>query len=68
MLNGANARSYIERGNTMSDREKLLQYIANLTNEEVEAFIEFLKTAPSSEEDEMLLHRNNFQQEQEVAV
>lgn len=68
MLDGANARSYTERRNTMSDREKLLQYIANLTNEEAEAFIAFLKTVASSEEALMHLHQNNSQQEQKAAV
>ena len=33
----------------MSDKEKLIKLIANLTNEEAEAFIAFLKTAPSFE-------------------
>jgi hypothetical protein len=48
----------------MSDKEKLIQYILNMTNEEAEAFIAFLKTAPSSEEVSMLPHPNNFPQEQ----
>ena len=52
----------------MSDREKLIQYITNLTNEEAEAFIAFLKTAPSSEEVSMLPHLNNSLQEQKAAV
>ena len=68
MLNGANARSYFERGNTMSDREKLIQYITNLTDEEVEAFIEFLKTAPSSEEVSLLPPQNNSPQDQAVSA
>ena len=52
----------------MSDREKLIQYITNLTNEEAEAFISFLKTVPSSEEVVLPLHPNNSLQKQEVAV
>lgn len=64
----ANIRFYIERGNTMSDREKLLQYIANLTDEEAEAFIAFLKTAPSFEEVSLPPRQNNSLQEQPVAV
>ena len=59
---------YIERNLTMSDKEKLIQYIANLTNEEAEAFIAFLKTAPSSEEASMPLPPCNFPQEQTIAV
>lgn len=57
-----------ERGNTMSDREKLIQYIMNLTNEEAEEFISFLKTIPSSEEVSLPLHLNNSPQEQEVVA
>ena len=68
MLQGANTRSYFERRNTMSDREKLIQYIANLTNEEAEAFIAFLKTAPSFEGGEKPLLQNNSLQEQKAAV
>ena len=52
----------------MSDKEKLIRYIMNLTNEEAEAFISFLKTAPSSEEALMLLPPCSSLQEQEVAV
>jgi hypothetical protein len=52
----------------MSDREKLIQYITNLTNEEAEAFIAFLKTVPSSEEASMPLRPSNFLQEQKAAV
>ncbi len=59
---------YIERGNTMSDKEKLLQYIASITDEEAEAFIAFLKTAPSFEEVSMPLPQNNFQQAQTVSA
>ena len=57
-----------ERRTTMSDREKLIHYIANLTNEEAEAFIAFLKTAPSFEEVSMPLPQNNFQQAQTVSA
>ena len=56
------------RETTISDREKLIQYISKLTNEEVEAFIAFLKTVPSSEEVSMPLHPSNSLQKQEVAV
>lgn len=59
---------YIERGNTMSDKEKLIHYIANLTDEEAEAFIDFLKKAPSFEEASKPLPQNNFQQAQTVSA
>ena len=68
MLQGANTRSHIERRNTMSDREKLIQYISNFTNEEAEAFIAFLKTAQPSEADAMRPHQNSFLQVQGAAV
>lgn len=57
-----------ERSNTMSDKEKLIQYITNLTNEEAEAFIAFLKKAPSFEEVSMLPPQNNSQREQTISV
>ena len=53
---------------TMSDREKLIYYIKNLTNEEAEAFIAFLKTAPSFEAVSKPLPQNNSQPEQKAAV
>ena len=52
----------------MTDKEKLIQYIVNLTDAQVEEFISFLKTAPSFEEVLMLLPPNNSQQEQEVSA
>lgn len=52
----------------MSDREKLIQTIVNLTDDEAEAFIAFLKTAPSSEEVLTLLRQYNSPQEQEVSA
>ena len=68
MLQVANTRSYFERRITMSDREKLIQYIANLTNEEAEAFIAFLKTAPSFEGGAKPLHPNSSQQAQIISA
>ena len=52
----------------MPSKEKLIQYIHNLTNEEAEKIISFLKTTPSSEEVSQRLPQSNFLQEQEVAV
>lgn len=68
MLDGTNTRSHIERRNTMSERELLIQYIANLTDKEAEDFIAFLKTIPSSEEVSMLPHPNTPPQEQTASV
>lgn len=68
MFDRTNTRSHIERGNTMSEKEKLIQYIINLTDEEAEEFISFLKTIPSSEEVSTLLLQNNCQQDQAVVV
>ena len=53
---------------TMSNKEKLIQYIHNLTNEEAEKIISFLKSTPSPEEVSLLLLQNNSLQEQEAAV
>ena len=52
----------------MSNKEKLIQYIHNLTNEEAEKIISFLKTTPSSEEVAQHLPQKNSLQEQGVAV
>ena len=52
---------------TMSNKEKLIQYIHNLTNEEAEIIISFLKSTSSPEG--VALHRpqNSSLQEQVTA-
>lgn len=50
----------------MSDREKLIHYISNLTNEEAEAFIAFLKTIQPSEGVSMPPHPCSSLQGQEA--
>lgn len=57
-----------ERRIPMTDKEKLIQCITNLTDDEAEEFIFFLKTIPSSEEGVMLLPQNNYPQDQTVSV
>ena len=52
---------------TMSNKEKLIQFIHNLTNEEAEKIISFLKSTASPEEFSQLLPQNNSLQEQGVA-
>ena len=52
----------------MSNKEKLIQYIHNLTNEEADAIISFLKESASSGEVSPHLPQYNSPQEQEVAV
>lgn len=52
---------------TMSNKEKLIQYIHNLTNEEAEMIISCLTSAASSEEVSQLLPQNNSLQEQVTA-
>ena len=44
-------KAYLKEDFIMSDREKLIQYITNLTDEEAEAFIAFLKTVPPLEKE-----------------
>ena len=50
----------------MSDKEKLIQLIASLTNEEAEAFIAYLKTAPEAAAVEPPPPPNNSPQGQEA--
>lgn len=45
-----NARSVLRGEILMSNKDKLIQYINNLTNEEAEIIISFLKESASSEE------------------
>ena len=52
---------------TMSNKEKLIQYIHNLTNEEAEKIISFLTSASSSVEVAQHLPQNNSLQEQVTA-
>ena len=52
----------------MSNKEKLIQYIHNLTNEEAEKIISYLKSTQTLEEVSQLLPQSNSLQEQEVAV
>ena len=52
----------------MSNKEKLIQYIHNLTNEEAEKIISCLTSTSSSEEVSQLLPQNKSLQEQVVAV
>ena len=59
---------YIERRTTMSNKEKLIQYITNLTNEEAEAFIAFLETMSLTPTDVPHHLPNNPPQEQEAVV
>ena len=67
--NKANIRSIaLKRRNTMSDREKLIEYITNLTDAQIEEFIAFLKTIPSAEAVLQLLHPCNSAQDQEVSA
>ena len=47
----------------MSNKEKLIQYINDLTNDEAEKIISFLKSTPSPEEVSQLLPQNNSPQE-----
>jgi hypothetical protein len=48
----------------MTNKEKLFQYIANMTNAEAEEFISFLETIPSSELGVQLLPQYNSQPDQ----
>ena len=52
---------------TMSNKEKLIQYIHNLTNEDAEKITSFLKSTASPEEVSQLLPQNNSLQEQATA-
>ena len=52
---------------TMSNKEKLIQYIHNLTNEEAEKIISYLTSTSSSEEVAQLLPQNNSPQDQVTA-
>ena len=52
----------------MSNKEKLIQYIHNLTNEEADYIISCLTKSASSEEVSLHLPQCNSPQEQAVAV
>lgn len=52
---------------TMSNKEELIQFIHNLTDEEAEKIITCLTSASSFEEVAQLLPRYNSQQEQVTA-
>ena len=52
----------------MTNKEKLIDYIHNLTNEEADLIIAFLKESASSEEVSPHLPLYNSLQEQEVVV
>ena len=52
----------------MTNKEKLIDYIHNLTNEEADLIIAFLKESASSEEVCPLLPLCNSLQEREVVV
>lgn len=52
----------------MSNKEQLIQYINNLTNEEADIIISFLKESASSEEVFPHLPLNIVPQEQVIAV
>ena len=52
----------------MTNKEKLIQFLNNLTNEEADYIISYLTKSASFEEVSPLPLQNNFQQEQEVAV
>jgi hypothetical protein len=52
----------------MSNKEKLIEYINNLTNEEADAIISYLKQSQTVEEVSLHLPLCNSLQEQEVAV
>ena len=57
-----------ERSNTMTNKQKLIEYIHNLTNEEADIVISFLKESASSEEVSQHLPLYIVEQGQEVAV
>lgn len=59
---------YLEGDCTMTNKEKLFQYILSLTNEEAEAFIAYLETASSSEEGAPPVPPCSSPQDQAVAV
>ena len=44
---------------TMSNKDELIQFIHNLTDEDAEKIISFLTSTPSSEEVSLLLPQNN---------
>lgn len=52
---------------TMSNKDELIQFIHNLTNEDAEKIITFLKSTSSLEEVFQLLPQNNFPQDQVAA-
>lgn len=62
-----NTRSYIERRILMTAQEKLIQFIHNLTPEEADLIISFLKESASSEEVFPHLPPNTVPQDQAVA-
>ena len=51
----------------MSNKEKLIQYIHNLSNEDAEKIIFYLTQVQTPEEASLHLLQNNSLQEQEVA-
>ena len=60
--------SVFERSDTyMTNKEKLIKYIHNLTNEETDLIISYLKESASPSTDFQHLPQNNSPQEQEVA-
>lgn len=65
-MQGANIRSCLERSIIMSSQEKLIQYIKNLSDEEAENIIAYLKTVPSFEEVVPPLLPYNYLQEQVI--
>ena len=52
----------------MTNKEKLIEFIHNLTAEEADRIISYLTKSSSSQEASPLLLQNNSLQEQEVAV
>lgn len=58
----------LERRILMTAQEKLIQFIHNLSNEEADTIIAFLKESASSEEVSPHLPLYTAPQEQEVAV
>lgn len=57
----------LKGAHTMSNKEKLIQYIHNLTNEEAEKIISCLASTSTSEEISQLLPQNNSPQDQITA-
>lgn len=59
---------FLERRILMTAQEKLIQFIHNLTDEEADIIVSFLKESASSEEASPHLPLYTVPQEQEVAV